>query len=303
VTLGIGDVVSVAVFEAAAGGLFVPEKGSSQTGNFVEMPEQIVDNMGNITVPYAGAVKAAGRSIPSIQTEIEKRLADKAIQPQVIITLKEQRASVVSVLGDVNAAGRFPISPAGDRILDAIAKAGGPKYQGYETLVSLQRGSRQGTLSFAQVADDPTDNIFVKGGDIIIVSRSTPSFVTMGATGKDALVPFDGASLTLAEALGKSGGLIDERANPEAVYIYRMETRQRLTRLGYDTSWFASDLVPTIYAVNLRDPNGYFLASRFAVHDKDVIYIANAAAADVGKIFGVVRSGAVTAYTTRQVVN
>jgi protein involved in polysaccharide export with SLBB domain len=61
ITLGIGDVVSITIFEAEAGGLFVP--GDAQRpGNFVTLPDQIVGSDGNITVPYAGTIRAAGRN-------------------------------------------------------------------------------------------------------------------------------------------------------------------------------------------------------------------------------------------------
>ena len=60
IKFGIGDVVSVTIFEAAAGGLFIPTEAGVRPGNFVTIPDQTVDNDGNISVPYAGLVKAGG---------------------------------------------------------------------------------------------------------------------------------------------------------------------------------------------------------------------------------------------------
>src|SRR5262245_53752270 len=62
IRFGIGDVVSVTIFEASAGGLFIPAEAGVRPGNFVQLPNQNVDSAGNITVPYAGAVKAANRT-------------------------------------------------------------------------------------------------------------------------------------------------------------------------------------------------------------------------------------------------
>src|SRR3982751_4287906 len=45
---GIGDIVSVTIFEAAAGGLFIPAEASVRPGNFVTLPNQAVDDKGNI---------------------------------------------------------------------------------------------------------------------------------------------------------------------------------------------------------------------------------------------------------------
>src|SRR6185312_13650898 len=73
IKFGIGDVVSVTIFEAAAGGLFIPTEAGVRPGNFVQIPDQVVDDDGNITVPYAGLVKAAGRYNGEIQNDIINR--------------------------------------------------------------------------------------------------------------------------------------------------------------------------------------------------------------------------------------
>jgi protein involved in polysaccharide export with SLBB domain len=74
ITLGIGDVVSVTIFEAEAGGLFVPSEAGARPGNFVTLPDQIVDSNGNITVPYAGTIRAAGRTPSEVQQAIIEAL-------------------------------------------------------------------------------------------------------------------------------------------------------------------------------------------------------------------------------------
>jgi protein involved in polysaccharide export with SLBB domain len=73
ITLGIGDVVSVTIFEPP-GGLFVPSDAGARPGNFVTLPNQIVDSNGNITVPYAGTIPAAGRTPSEVQQAINEAL-------------------------------------------------------------------------------------------------------------------------------------------------------------------------------------------------------------------------------------
>ncbi len=133
--LGNGDVVSVAIFEAQSGGLFIPVDAGSRPGNYITLPDQTVDRAGTITVPYAGRVRVAGRSVAAVQNDIENALANRAIEPQVVITLVKARANVVSVLGDVNDPAKIEISAAGERVLDAIAEAGGISSPGGETFV------------------------------------------------------------------------------------------------------------------------------------------------------------------------
>ena len=62
ITFGINDVLSVTIFEAAAGGLFIPSEAGVRPGNFVAIPNQPIDTDGNITIPYAGKIRAAGRT-------------------------------------------------------------------------------------------------------------------------------------------------------------------------------------------------------------------------------------------------
>src|ERR1700754_3222293 len=69
-TFQIGDFVSVTIFEAQSGGLFIPSEASVRPGNFVTLPNQSVDSKGNITVPYAGTIRARGRTPEQIQDEI-----------------------------------------------------------------------------------------------------------------------------------------------------------------------------------------------------------------------------------------
>src|SRR5215471_15942392 len=139
IRFGIGDVVSVTVFEAAAGGLFIPLEAGVRPGNFITLPNQAVDNNGNITVPYAGTIRAKGRTVVEVQKAIVDAIKTRAIDPQAVVALATQNTSLISVLGDVNAPNRFPAQPAGEHILDAITRAGGIKFAGHESWVVLER--------------------------------------------------------------------------------------------------------------------------------------------------------------------
>lgn len=127
ILFGVGDVVSVTVFEAKVGGLFIPAEAGVRPGNFITLPNQSVDTNGNITVPYAGAIRTKGRTAVQVQNSIVRALKDRAIDPQAVVALVEQRASSISVLGEVNSSSRFPANASGERLLDAITRAGGPK--------------------------------------------------------------------------------------------------------------------------------------------------------------------------------
>jgi polysaccharide biosynthesis/export protein len=285
IRFGIGDVVSVTIFEAAAGGLFIPTEAGVRPGNFVTIPDQTVDNDGNISVPYAGLVKAAGRFNGEIQEDIVNRIKNRAIEPQVVVSLSQQRTSLVSVFGEVNLPVRYPAAASGamDRITDAITRAGGIKGQGFETWVMLQRGKVRATVPFANLVYEPSNNIYAQPGDRVYVYREQQKFLAFGAAGQQGEFNFDAWRINLAEAVGKAGGLVDALADPGTVYLYRAEPREVAELLGVDVSKFAGELIPVIFSISFRDPGGYFLATNFQIRNQDVLYIANATSVEVTK--------------------
>ncbi|WP_092227965.1 polysaccharide biosynthesis/export family protein [Bradyrhizobium sp. Gha] len=289
IKFGIGDVVSVTIFEAAAGGLFIPREAGVRPGNFITLPNQSVDTAGNITVPFAGAVLAKGRTPGEVQQTIVDRLKNRAIEPQAVVALVDQRTSLVSVLGEVNNPSRFPLNAAGDRILDAITRAGGPKGQGFDTWVMLERGGQRTTVPFGALVYEPNNNGYVDANDTIYVYREPQTFVAFGASGQQGQFNFEAWRISLAEALAKAGGLNDSFADPASVFVYRGESRDVAEKLGVDVTKFETPLIPVVYVVNLRDPATYFLATKMQIRNKDVLYASNATAVETAKILQFIR--------------
>jgi polysaccharide biosynthesis/export protein len=292
---GIGDTVRVTIFESAAGGLFIPAEAGVRPGNFVTIPDQAVDDRGNIAVPYAGTIVAKGRTPAEIQTAIVDALKDRAIEPQVVVSLVDQNTSLISVLGDVRAAGRFRASPSGERILDAIARAGGPLNQGYDMWVALERKGHRASVPFGALLDEPSNNIFALPNDVVYLYNQPQTFVAFGAAGLQGQFRFDAWRISLAEAVGKQGGLNDALADPGSVFLYRGEARNVAQQLGVDCSRFDGPIIPIIYVVNFRDPSGYFLAQTFEMRNKDVIYTSNAASVETTKFLNFLRTIMATA--------
>ena len=82
--------------------------------------------------------------------------------------------------------------------------------------------------------------------------------------------------------------MLDNRADPGQVFVYRLEKRATLDQMGVDLSKVAAEQadIPTIYRVNLRDPSGFFAAARFPMRDGDVIYVDNADQVEIAKFLG-----------------
>jgi polysaccharide export outer membrane protein len=289
IRFGVGDILSITIFESGAGGLFIPAETALRSGNFVTLPNQAVDIGGNISVPYTGPIRAQGRTAIELQHIIVDALKDLALKPQVVVSLVEQRASSFTVLGDVRAAGRFPALASGERILDAIARAGGPLYPGNESWVVFERDSKRVVVPFGAIVDDPKNNIFVRPQDTIYIYREPQTFLAFGASGRQGQFSFEAWRVSLSEAVAKANGLVDQSADPAAVFIYRGEPRHVAEQLGIVVSRFPGPIIPVIYNLDLRNPAGYFLASEFQIRNKDVIYVSNANSVEVSKFLNYVR--------------
>ncbi len=289
VTIRVGDTVSVSVWEAASGGLFgaAPTQAAG-VGPRTEtkFADEVVAQDGAISIPYAGRVHAAGRTPAEVERTIEDRLAEKAIEPQAIVGVTKSPSNMVTVSGDAVAGARVPLSVGGDRLLNVIAAAGGAKSAVYETSVRLSRDGVTMTIPMERLVSDPAENIYVRPGDDITLVKAPATFLVFGATGTNAQIAFDADRLTLAKALAKGGGLLDLRADPKGVFLFRFEAPPVVKALGVPSRYTAPDGRGAIlYHLNLGNASGYFLADRFPVEKDDIIYVANAPLNELQKFF------------------
>jgi polysaccharide biosynthesis/export protein len=279
------------------------------------IPEQEVGADGGISVPFAGRIRATGRLPAEVQQTIEARLAEKALQPQVLVIVRKSAANTVTVLlseseeassgatgetpgaslvsnlsnaapaAAVAAGARVPLSPGGDRLLQVIAAAGGAKAPVHETFVQLSRGGVTARIPMQQLVSDPAEDIFAQPGDVLTLIREHQTFSVFGATGRNAEIPFDAEKITLAEALGKSQGLRDDLAEPEGVFLFRHEPNSIVRELNEPIATeLRGPVSPIVYRFNLRDGKTFLLAQQFPIRDKDVIFVADAASVQGQKL-------------------
>ena len=289
--IGVGDTVEVTIFEAAGGGLFSqPVMSATSTGSHsAQIPPQVVQRDGSITVPYAGRVSVVGQTTPEVEKTVVARLTGKAIEPQAIVTLSKNISQSVTIGGEVVAGARVPLSARGDHLLDVIATAGGIRAPANESFIELSRGGKTVRVPYQTLIAEPKENIFARPGDVLTVVRYPLTFTAAGATGRNSVVPFDAVGISLEEAIGKASGLLDNLADPEGVFVLRYEPIAVVRDFpGLTPQQAALNLVPTVYLVNMREPASLFLARRFSVHDKDIIYVSNSPFSDIQKVLGLV---------------
>jgi polysaccharide biosynthesis/export protein len=292
-TVGPGDVVEVSVWEAPPAALFGPSVLDSRVGgtttHMTALPDQMVNRKGTINIPFAGMVQAAGKSPEQIETEIEKRLTGKAHQPQVLVRVIRNATSNVTVVGEVTSSARVPLTAGNERLLDALAAAGGVRQPVGKITLQVTRGNQVQALALDTIIRDPKQNIVLHPGDVITALFQPLSFTVLGATGKNEEINFEAQGITLAQALARAGGLQDARADARAVFIFRLEDSEVLD-WATPPKTTPEGKVPVIYQVNLKDPASFFVAQSFPVNNKDVLYVSNAPAAELQKFLNIVAS-------------
>ena len=226
------------------------------------------------------------RGTPAIQQDIVDKLKNRAIEPQAVVSIVSQTSTQVTVIGDINNPGKISINPAGDRVLDAISRAGGIRSPGYEEFVTLQRRGLKGTVYFINLVKNPHENVFVEPGDTLYVYDYQRAFMAFGATGASGQFKFLAGERD-AERRGRQsrrsarqprrtgpGLRLPDRETLDAGTDgrRRFEFRRRIAT----TFRRSSASISAIRRASLR-------RASFPMRDNDVIYVDNADQVEITK--------------------
>ncbi len=284
-----GDKLSLTIYENVRDD---PLLGN--TGQRVSLLSEVqVDGQGFIFVPYAGRVMAAGQSPETLRQLITDKLAPQTPDPQIAVTRVAGNGATVTVSGAVASQGVFPIDRPTRTLTAMLAQAGGIAIEPESALVRVTRGGKSGQVWLSDLYDQPGLDIALRPGDRIVVERDTRSFVALGATGSQKLIPFATQTLTAIEALAQVGGLNAQLADPTGIFIFRTESSAVANKvLG------RSDLTGRhrfIYVLNLTDPMGIFEARDFDIRDGDTVYVTEAPYAQFTKALSAINGTATSA--------
>ena len=296
--IGAGDLLSIAVFEVGTS-LFGAASGTDTTGDTGgtapspitpgaarhTIPALQVDAGGNITFPYVGRVRAAGRTPYELARVIEGGLKSKSTDPQVVVTIASNLSNMVIVSGDVEKPGRVPLTLGRERLADIIAVSGGSKKPDYDTFVQVTRNGTTARILLQTLTQSPRQDIVLVPGDRVQLIYKARSFTAFGASQRVEQVPLNTAQFSLAEGIARVGGPANERADANAVFLVRYEGPAVARRLGIPVQAAGT---PVMYRVDMLNPSNYFLTTRVPIRDQDVLLIANARTDQINKLFGLI---------------
>lgn len=293
--VGPGDVLEVNIWEAYPPVLFRATPSVNSLGTVAptvspvtSLPGQTVSRSGDITVPFVGRITVAGKTISQIEALLVEKLKARANQPQVIVRMQTGVSASVTVVGEVNQSRLVPISPKGERILDAIAAAGGVKQPVNKITIQIARRGQIQSLPMESIIRDPKQNIEMQAGDVITAFYQPLSFTALGATGKNDEILFEATGVSLSQAMGRVGGLLDGRSDSKGVYIFRFEDPKAVTGQVMSNATTEDGKVPVIYQFDMNNPTTYFAAQNFPMKNKDVMYVSVASSVELMKFLALI---------------
>jgi polysaccharide export outer membrane protein len=263
-----GDVLGLSIWENVDDGLLASLGSSSTT-----LTEIQVDSEGYIFVPYAGRVRAAGSTPDQLRQTITQRLSAQTPDPQVTVQRVAGNGATVSVVGRVSAQGVYPIERPTRTLSAMLARAGGVSVDPEVAVVTVKRGADNGKVSLTDLYSNPTNDIAVRPGDLIVVEEDQRNFTALGALGGQTRVPLGNEVINAAEAIAMVGGLSSSLADPTGVFVLRDEPE------SVASSVLGKPVIGSqrfAYVLDLTRPNGLFLARDFVIRDGDTVYVTEA---------------------------
>ena len=285
-----GDTISVNVWENVDDQLL-----GAQGPTTLEVIQ--VDGLGNIFVPYAGRLKAAGKSPEQLRRLITDKLKEQTPDPQVEVRREAGDGATVSVSGTVASQGVYAIERPTRTVSAMIARAGGVTVRPEVAQISLLRGTTTSQAWYLDLFNNPGMDIPVRNGDRLLIEADRRSFTALGATGTQNRVPFDSQTLSAIDAIAQVGGLQSNSSDPTGVFVFRNEPLPIA-----QTVLNRNDLAGPqrmAYVLDLTKPNGIFLARDFVIRDGDTLYVTEAPFTQWSKTIAAL-TGSLTAINTIQ---
>ena len=167
-----------------------------------------VGSNGSISLPMVGAIQVAGMPTVSAELAIGKQLNDKGIfnQPQVSVLEKEYATQGISILGEVQKPGTYPLMGP-RKLFDVISAAGGttPKAGDTATITHRETPNQQEKVKLSNNPESQANNVSVRPGDMIVISKAGIIYV-IGDVKDPAGIVMETPHLSVLQAIALAHG-------------------------------------------------------------------------------------------------
>lgn len=225
-----------------------------------ELSGRLVGADGYIFFPYAGRIRAAGRTVAEIRNELTRKLSAYLVEPQVDVSVSNYRSKRVFVVGQVATPGPVPLTDIPLTVTDLVANSGGFTPEADLRNAALNRDGQRRPLDLYALyyQGDMRQNLPLKPNDILSIpeNRYNKVFVLGEVLSPQSIVMPRGR-MSLAEAISDAGGFNPITANAGQVYVLRKGPENR----------------PQIWHLNSKSPDALILADSFDLQPRDIVYV------------------------------
>jgi len=259
--LGVGDVLTIGVWDHPE--LTIP----AAVQRTAEFDGFRVQADGTITYAYAPNISAAGKTVGQIHKELVKRLSRVIEDPQVDIKVVGFRSQKTYITGEVTKPGVYPVTEIPLTLIDALNQAGGLTEAADWRTVTFTRGEKTEVIKLDDfyAHGDISQNRLLQHGDIVHVNRNDlQSVFVLGDVKKAGSVDVNRYGLNLAEALSESGGLNENTANANGVFVLRKRDLEK------------DGIIADVYQLHAKNVAALVLAEQFELQPHDIVYVTSA---------------------------
>jgi len=281
--------VSAPIFDQSSASSYVLGPNDQLSFTVTNLAEEFTDKTfridlnGNLNVPLAGRIHAAGLTIEELEGQVGQRLVRYVKDPEVVAAVTEFNSQPVSVLGAVNNAGIKQVTGR-KTLFEVLSLAGGlNQYAGNTIMITrnLDKGpiplpgamtDATGQFSVGSVsvktilnATDPVQNVVILPGDIISVSKADVIYAVGQVTKPGGFPLNQDQNLSALQVLSLAGGLTRTAALGKAQIVRTV----------------AGSSDPTEIAVNLKQ----IMAGKapdVPLQPNDILFVPNSNAKSVG---------------------
>lgn len=260
-TLGTGDVLQITVWDHPE--LAVAQGAPQQTNLRPFDPPQgfVIDDAGNVQVPYAGNVPVSGLTVDGARRAIATALARYFVAPKVTARVASFRAKQIHVDGEVRTPGSVPINDVPMTLYEAVGRAGGFTAAADQSRLVLVRDGVSYPVDVPGMLARKVNprHVTMRDGDLLrVVSRDENGAYVMGEVNRPTTaLPQRTGRLTLGDALSQAGSFNSASADAAQLYVIRG----------------ASGNAPRVFHLDARSPVAMVLANQFDLQPKDVVYV------------------------------
>jgi polysaccharide export outer membrane protein len=257
--IGAGDGLLITVWDH----MELNSPANQDTGS---ASSRVVRDDGTLYYPYIDSIQAGGKTTTQLRQELQVALSKYLTGVQVDVKVQDFNSHRVVLSGAFKSPGAQTLNNVPVTLVEAISKAGGDGGNANLAGLLLRRDGHEYQLDMDTLnrKDSLLNQIYLKEGDQLhLGDNSINRIYVLGEVANPHVMNYGTSTFNLMQALGNAGGLNQDTANAEAVYVIR--STQGQVQQGQ-----------TVFFLDAKKPTAFLLASRFDLQASDVVFVGPA---------------------------